>query len=341
MILKRVWLIKCKTKHVFRATLVLAPLFGILALAGVAESKTWHVRQDGTGDTEYIHTAQSYAQAGDTILVGPGLYLQSPIRLSAVHLISESGPKSTILQLTAYSDEDVHVIYIEGISGCSIVGFTIRGGASGWLNTGGGIDCINSDVLIKQNIINGNWCASGGGIACYGSPAPAIEGNLIFGNSAFSGAAILVDNSSPTISNNTIVDNYASILGGSIYVLGSASYPTISNNIASNSSVQWGGMMSDIPSSQIVFACNDVWNNVPSNYCDSLVDQTGIHGNISADPLFCGVVGSGNYYLQASSPCVEGHAPAYCGGVLMGCYPAKCTVGVKKDSWGDIKSLFK
>ncbi|HEY5132275.1 MAG TPA: hypothetical protein VII85_01165, partial [Candidatus Krumholzibacteriaceae bacterium] len=168
------------------------------------------------------------------------------------------------------------------------------------------------------------------------------EGNLIFGNSAFSGAAILVDNCSPTISNNTIVNNYASILGGSIYVLGSASYPAISSNIiANNRSEQWGGMMSDIPSSQIVFACNDVWNNAPSNYCDSLVDQTGINGNISSDPLFCGTTGSGNYYLQVNSPCAEGHVPAYCGSTRMGYYPVKCTVGVKKNSWGDMKSLFK
>jgi len=342
MILMRLRLIS-RANLLYWVALVLAPLLGILAFAGVAESKTWHVRKDGTGDTASLALALYYAQPGDTVLVGPGLYQQPRIHLGAVHLISESGPESTIIKLwPQVLDEDVNVIYIDTISNFSIVGFTIRGGANGTLDAGGGILCLDSQGVIRNNIITDNWCASGGGVACYGPQASVIEGNLIVGNQAFSGAAILVHNCSPVIRGNTIAGNYASILGGSIYVLGADSYPTISNNIVvNNRSVQFGGILSDIPSSHVALSCNDVWNNSPGDYCGTLVDQTGINGNISANPLFCGVTGSGNYYLQASSPCAEGHVPGYCGDARMGCYPVKCTVGVKKNSWGDIKSLFK
>jgi parallel beta-helix repeat protein len=301
------------------------------------------VRQDGTGDTQYIELAIYWAQPGDTVLVGLGHYLRPPIELGPVHLMSESGPEVTILELNPQDlEQDVHVVVIQDVGECSLVGFTIKGAVNGMLSTGGGVDCNNSHALIKGNVITNNWCASGGGISCYGSPAPTIEGNLITGNQAFSGAGILVDNCSPTIANNTIVSNYASILGGSIYILGSPSHPTISGNIiASNESVKCGGMMSDTPEAQISFSCNDVWGNLPSNYCDSLPDQTGMNGNISADPQFCGINGSGNYYLRESSPCAAANVPALCGNERIGCYPVRCVVAVHKDTWGGIKSLFE
>jgi parallel beta-helix repeat protein len=314
----------------------------ICFLAGGASSRTWIVRQDGTGDTIYLAYALYYAEDGDTILVGPGLYKQPTFSLGAVHLISESGPESTILELLpVIAEVDVHVIVIEDISSCSIIGFTIRGATGGWLSTGGGIDCINSFAVIRNNIITDNWCASGGGIACYGSPATIIEYNLIRDNSAFSGGGILVDHSSPIIRGNTIIENYASVLGGGIYLAGDSSYPIITNNIiANNGGYTCGGITSSAPSSQVTFTCNDMWNNTPSNYCDSLTDQTGMNGNISADAQFCGVPGSGNYYLQAGSPCAGANVPAHCAGVGMGCYPVNCTVGTRETTWGNIKLLF-
>jgi hypothetical protein len=83
--------------------------------------KTWHVRQDGTGDTPYVRVAVYWAQLGDTVLVGPGNYYQRTIELGPIHLISESGPESSILELSTIDpEEDVHVIYIEGVSECSV-----------------------------------------------------------------------------------------------------------------------------------------------------------------------------------------------------------------------------
>jgi len=300
------------------------------------------VRKDGTGDTAYLDLAVYSAQTGDTVLVGPGRYSQPTLELGAIHLISEAGPEATTIELYIMDIEwDVHVIVIGDVNACSVIGFTIRGARNGWLSTGGGIDIVSSSALIKGNIIMDNWCASGGGLACYGSPAPVIEGNLFYGNGGFAGAAIEVCQCSPTIRNNTIVDNHANDGAGAIYLVGAQSFPAIINNIiVGNTATSYGAIYGDAPAG-ITLSCNDVWDNQPSNYDTPLTDQTGLNGNISLDPLFCGEAGSRNYYLQANSPCAAANVPVSCAGAGMGCYSVKCAVGVKKKSWGTIKSLFK
>ena len=305
-------------------------------------SRTWHVRQDGTGDTPYVDNAVYWAQPGDTVLVGPGHYYQPPIRLGAIHLLSEAGPQSTTLELYSQDTEmDVQVIVIQGISSCSVEGFTIRGARGGFLNSGGGIIIVDSPALIEGNVITDNWCASGGGLCCHGSPAPVVEGNLFYGNGAFAGAAIEIHQCSPTIRNNTIVDNHANDGAGAIYLVGEQSFPVIVNNIiVGNTATTFGAIFGDTPAG-ITLSCNDVWDNQPSNYDQPLADQTGLNGNISEDPLFCGAAGSRNYQLQATSPCATANVPASCAGVGMGCYSVKCTVGVRRSTWGSVKSLFK
>jgi hypothetical protein len=286
------------------------------------------------------------AQSGDTILVSPGYYLEPCIGLSqfAIHLISEAGPEVTTIQLQRRTEDEVNVIKMLNVSEpCSVIGFTITGANGGFLDAGGGIDCENSALLIKNNIITGNWCIQGGAICCYGAVSPIIEGNLICNNEQRVSGAIDILDCSPLVKNNTIVCNRASDGTSAICISGSSSYPTITNNIiAFDSSGASGGtaVSSTTPASHIVFECNDVWGNFPQNYFGTLADQTGINGNISQDPLFCGISGSGNYYLQESSPCAESHVPAHCVGFRMGYHPVKCTVGVKQGTWGKIKSLY-
>jgi hypothetical protein len=315
----------------------------VLASPMPVASKTWHVRQDGTGDTPSIQYGVLWAQPGDTVFVGAGHYYQPPIHLGSIHLMSEAGPGSTIIELYPQDLEmDVNVIVVEGASDSSISGFTIRGARNGWLSAGGGILITESSGIVGDNIITDNWCASGGGLECYGSPAPVIEGNLFYGKGGFAGAAVMINQCSPTIRNNTIVDNHANDGAGAFYILGNQSFPVIVNNIiVGNTAATFGAFYGDTPANQITLSCNDVWNNLPSNYDTPLTDQTGLNGNISQDPLFCGSAGSRNYYLQANSPCAAGNVPAPCASAGMGCYPVKCRVAVQKKSWGTIKSLFK
>lgn len=328
------------------------PYVGILLVISLllgaipSYSRTWHVKQDGTGDATSINGALVLAQSGDTILVSPGYYWEPRIGLSqfAIHLISEAGPEVTTIRLLKMSLDDVNVIIVKDISEpCSIIGFTITGASGGFLDVGGAIDCENSALLIQNNIITDNWCSTGGAIYCWGSNSPSIVENLICRNEEWVGGAVDINNCSPLVQNNTIVCNRASDGTSALCISGSLSYPIIMNNIiaydSSSSTGEGAAIAATTPANQIVFECNDVWGNYPQNYGGTLADQTGINGNISEDPLFCGVMGSGNYYLQQASPCAESHVPAHCVGFRMGYYPVKCTVAIEHESWGEDQDL--
>ena len=205
-------------------------------------------------------------------------------------------------------------------------GFTIRNGKA---SNGGGIDCGGSSPTIANNMISGNSARIAGGGGIYsGWCSPKILNNTVTGNSASIGGGISCDDhSSPTVSNNTISGNHADD-GGGIYC-GSYSSPTIANNTISGN---WcwrngAGIFCDFSSPMIfnnvvslnssgiyvygyipgmrlpAFGYNDVYNPNSYNY-SGFIDQTGINGNISADPLFRDAA-NGDYHLEWDSPCVD------------------------------------
>lgn len=175
---------------------------------------------------------------------------------------------------------------------------------------GGGIYCSYSSPMIANNAIKGNRASggSGGGISCYYS-SPTIVANTIAGNSAFTygGGVSCISSSSPVVADNAITGNRAGSTGGGIYCSGSS--PTIANNtIAGNSASEDGGggtycinctLPPTIVNTIIAFNSSGVYNsggsltlryncvygNITGNYL-VVADQTGINGNISADPLF-------------------------------------------------------
>ena len=62
--------------------------------------------------------------------------------------------------------------------------------------------------------------------------------------------------------------------------------------------------------------------------------------NFSLDPEFCGVEGSGNYFLQSDSPCAPGNSP-YPSAGLIGALPINCgTVDIRNKTWGEIKAIY-
>jgi hypothetical protein len=90
-----------------------------------------------------------------------------------------------------------------------------------------------------------------------------------------------------------------------------------------------------------VIECNNVFN-ASQKYGGDCPDQTGINGNISVDPQFCGIPGSGNYYLQSNSPCAPGHHPdgTACGQI--GAFGVACgSVATKETTWGGLKALYR
>jgi hypothetical protein len=309
-------------------------------------ARTWIVNKEGTGDYGSISVAVSFASSEDSVLVGPGEYAEPTIyfRDVAVYLISVEGPEQTIIRLSPLPGyEQIRVIDINDVPGGCVSGFTIRGGGGGFADAGGGMSISSSNITISNNIITYNWCANGGGISAGGLSSPIIENNLIFLNEAYVGGGIIIGvDCHPTIRGNTIVNNVGSASGGAISVSDETANPIIEHNIiAHNTSPTGGGIIWSAPDSLVIIRCNDVWSNSGGNYDPFHPDRTGIDGNISLDPLFCGEYGSGNFFLQSGSPCAEDNVPAQCGGVRMGRYPVNCTTATEAATWGGIKKRMK
>ncbi len=92
----------------------------------------------------------------------------------------------------------------------------------------------------------------------------------------------------------------------------------VSNNIFAFNSA--AAISLEIDTITMEISNNNVWCTVSGpDYGGLLADQTGINGNISADPLFCDVSDSG-FTLDVSSPCVG----AASDGGIIGAYDIGC-----------------
>lgn len=158
-----------------------------------------HVLLSGTS-SPLIKPALLAAEDGDTVWVGPGIFIDGDltcgghhIKLMSTHLADETvidaGELSRVFFFSAGED-----------SGCVVDGFTITNGLK---TEGGGIYINNA--------------------------SPTLRYNRILSNSATNGAGIYINNSSATITRNTIQSNTASDMGGGIFVAGGE--PRISNNL--------------------------------------------------------------------------------------------------------------
>jgi hypothetical protein len=202
---------------------------------------------------------------------------------------------------------------------------------------GGGISLDHCAARIAGNTVSGNTAAAhGGGIFGY-AVSCIVEFNVIHNNTGGSGGGCLFSAiPEPHLRSNTIVENHSNEHGQ--ISLGEGCSPVIENNIVAKEGNGYGIYCA--PGSSPTFSCNDVWDNALGNYGGVCPDQTGVNGNISMDPQFCGIFNSGNYYLQSDSPCAPGNHPvgAECG--LIGAYPVGCgPISTKSSTWGKIKQL--
>lgn len=164
----------------------------------IVTNRTWHIKQDGTGDAPTIQAGIDSAAAGDTLLVAPGTYsdtthvrIDQEMKAVNVHLyksiklLAEGAPFNTMID---GSKSDI-AIYAEGIDRSGeIRGFTIRTYFGGYACVDGGfssrtsmqfsegvsIYCDNSDLLISANELIDNICS----INLENSPV-VIKGNRI------------------------------------------------------------------------------------------------------------------------------------------------------------------
>ena len=202
----------------------------ILALPNSLLAATWNVRADGTGDAPAIQTGIDSAGAGDTVLVGPGTYLENINFLGKdIVLVSEFGPGATTIDgsqgnqpVVRFQNQETRAAVIEG--------FTITGGQGTrdfGSPRGGGILCIRSSPTIKSNWIirnqstlddgTGGGMAIGTGLVDVPKAAPLVEQNRFEANAVSgNGGALSIEHSDAIVTDNTFEGNSAAYDGGAI-----------------------------------------------------------------------------------------------------------------------------
>jgi uncharacterized repeat protein (TIGR01451 family) len=263
------------------------------------------------------------ASPGDTITVDPGTYT-GPLNFGHKNVTLRSRDGAAVTIINGGAGQPVISI---GNGGGALIGFTITGGQGTF---GAGVHLgASTAVLIADNIFEGNQQGAGGYGAAIGGNAVAsavIERNVFRNNGCdgqfLSGVVSFINASSPRIVNNvfhsnpcrgvnldavngphevvnnTFVGNRTGVRLGR-FVDSSKIYR---NNILVGNDIGVeidNGLAIPMP---VVWTHNLVFGNT-SNYPTVVGDQTGMNGNISANPQFVDAP-AGNYDLVAASPAI-------------------------------------
>jgi parallel beta-helix repeat protein len=143
---------------------------------------------------------------------------------------------------------------------------------------------MNSYLYPLPKTINGIYIkrgsSYGGGIWCYYDSSSLIRGNNIFGNSAGSGGGVSFMFCSPIITGNTISDNTANDYGGGIFCMDESSATISGNTITNNTAALGSGIFCWYGSSPNIDSCTISNNYGDGIYCDQATNPVINHNNI-------------------------------------------------------------
>jgi hypothetical protein len=196
------------------------------------------------------------------------------------------------------------------------------------------LEDVGSQSEITSCRIIGNTAQFGAGLAVAGSVT--ISECVIADNEAIQFGGGIFSVSPCTITSCTLVRNLGQILGGGI-LHGGEDDLVLENTIVAHS--MGGGGIGCFPGVFISASCCDSYGNAGDDWYGAIDDQTGVNGNISADPRFCDPE-TDDFHLQWGSPCL----PVYTGGCgLIGALGAgNCpSASVETLTWGGIKARFR
>lgn len=183
-----------------------------------------------------------------------------------------------------------NAIHLGGAAAPLIQGNIIR------TNNGGIIMFAAGSPTIRNNIFQGN---NGDAMNMVNQSDADIVQNLIIQNTG-NGIYWLVPSGArgPRVVNNTIYGNGASGIYADGFDIGAS---IINNIIVGSPALSVGGFNDNNPPAT---QYNDIFSTAGPAYSGLITNQTGIAGNISADPSFACLPGS-DFHVLATSPCID------------------------------------
>jgi hypothetical protein len=182
---------------------------------------------------------------------------------------------------------------------------------------GGALQSWESALTLDGCLFRGNTSPSGAGAIWLGGVNAVLRDCVFQDNVGPRGGAIRCHYSTPELTGCTFVGNRATVGGGALF-FGTASGAVLDRCIIAFSPE--GASISGIAAVPVTLTCCDIFGNVGGDWVPGIANQLGQDGNLSADPLFCGVADD-NLRLDAASPCAAPNNPE-CGQI--GALPAGC-----------------
>jgi parallel beta-helix repeat protein len=168
------------------------------SIPGVGASE---LKVGGGGQYSTISAAVKAANAGDTILVSPGTYVENLAVDKPLKVVSTNGAQATVVKASDKSKD----VFLLGSSDIIIQGFTITGGNTG-VSFGHTSNCVLTNCVVNGNVFgvylaaatsnlvsNNNLNSNGFGIYLDGSSGNKLSNNSASNEKGGGGKASLSD----------------------------------------------------------------------------------------------------------------------------------------------------
>jgi hypothetical protein len=228
---------------------------------GAGETNVQAATINVPSDLPTIQDGINAATNGDTVLVGPGTYVEN-INFNGKDIVVGSlmlttGDASYIDQTVIDGNQNGSVVTFEsGEDSTAILnGFTITNGSGTWIHGGGIFLDDNSCPILINLIVTGNvaYAANGAGICCLNNSDCRIENVIVTGNDGLGSGqynynpngtndgtgGVYLGNSSPTL-RNVVIANNTGLLAGGMFCNSNSNPALINVTIAGNTALPQG-----------------------------------------------------------------------------------------------------
>lgn len=203
---------------------------------------------------------------------------------------------------------------------------------------GGAVYCgSGSSVVFRECLFRSNSSDMGAAVVCSGSSFVRLTRCLCAGNAADAGGALACRSSSSMAVEQCTLTGNISVSGTSVCCDGGSTVDATATIMAfgwkGTAVLCWTG-------GTVALACCDVYSNEYGDWVGCIAGQSGVDGNFSADPLYCGWSNPEEHFaLHADSPCAPGNSGG-CG--VIGAFGVGCvSTPVERATWGVIKATYR